>query len=151
MKFRFLLAGVLLAAGAVAAAAPATTPVVQVERPWIRWLPANLPVAGYATIVNHGGTALRLVGASSPDYASVMLMQSRLAAGNSSMAPVSHLNVPAHGDAQFAPSDYHIMLSHATQPIEPGDKVLITLRFAGDQSVQAEFPVLPATATGPAG
>ncbi|HEX7325351.1 MAG TPA: copper chaperone PCu(A)C [Rhodanobacteraceae bacterium] len=151
MKSRFLLVGVLLVAGAVAAAAPATTRVVQVKQPWIRWLPANLPVAGYATIINHGGTALRLVGASSADYGSVMLMQSRLSAGNSSMVPVSHLNVPAHGDVQFAPGNYHIMLSHATQPIEPGDKVPITLRFAGGRSVQAEFPVLPATATGPAG
>ena len=42
--FRATLCACLVAASGIAAAA---TPTVRVEHAWIRWLPANLPAAGY--------------------------------------------------------------------------------------------------------
>ncbi|MGH8212774.1 MAG: copper chaperone PCu(A)C, partial [Rhodanobacteraceae bacterium] len=91
-KFAALAA---LAFCAAAAAAPA--PSLKAEHGWVRWLPANLPAAGYATIVNDGDGVQRLTGASSPDYGSVMLHRSRLAEGDSTMEMVEHLDIPAHG------------------------------------------------------
>jgi copper(I)-binding protein len=137
----------LLAASAIAATA--ATPTVRVEHAWIRWLPANLPVAGYATIVNDGDGVARLTEVGSPDYASVMLHRSRLAQGDSTMEMVDHLDIPAHGSVKLAPGGYHLMLSHATHPVKPGDKVPMRLRFADGSVLQVDFSVRPANASGP--
>ena len=149
MKFRVLIGAAMLALSATAlAAAPASLPV-QVEHAWIRWLPAKLPAAGYAVISNEGDDTLRLTGASSPDYGMVMLHHSRLAQGDSTMEMVDHLDIPAHGSAKLAPGGYHLMLSQPTHAIKPGDHVKMTLEFAGGAKLQADFPVLPANASGP--
>src|SRR5882757_10646703 len=44
---------------------------LKVEDAWIRWLPANLPGAGYMTLTNMGMTERVLLGASSPDYGDI--------------------------------------------------------------------------------
>lgn len=134
---------------AVSITTMSATPSVRVEHAWIRWLPANLPAAGYATIVNDGDSLQRLTGASSPDYGSVMLHRSRLAQGDSTMEMVDHLDIPAHGSAKLAPGGYHLMLSRATHPLKPGDKVPMRLRFADGSVLQVDFSVLPANASGP--
>lgn len=144
--FRATVGACLLAASVAAMSA---TSSVHVEHAWIRWLPANLPAAGYATIVNDGDSLQRLTGASSPDYGSVMLHRSRLAQGDSTMEMVDHLDIPAHGSAKLAPGGYHLMLSRATHPLKPGDKVPMRLRFADGSVIQVDFSVLPANASGP--
>jgi copper(I)-binding protein len=146
--FRTMVAACLFAASVAAMSA---TPPVHVEHAWIRWLPANLPAAGYATIVNDSDGVQRLAGASSPDYGSVMLHRSRLAQGDSTMERVEHLDIPAHASVKLAPGGYHLMLSHATRPLKPGDKVPIELRFADGSVLQVDFSVLPANAVGPSG
>ena len=142
MKLRALIGMLMLAFATAAAAAPAP-PTVRVEQPWIRWLPANLPAAGYAQIINDRDTTVRLVGTSSPDYGMVMLHHSRLAEGDSTMERVSHLDIPAHGSLKLKPGGYHLMLIHSTRAIKPGDHVKVTLKFAGGTTLQADFPVLP--------
>jgi copper(I)-binding protein len=145
--FHAALCACLLAASGIAALA--ATPTVRVEQAWIRWLPANLPAAGYATIVNDGDGVARLTEVSSPDYGSVMLHRSRLAQGDSTMEMVEHLDIPAHGSVKLAPGGYHLMLSHVTRPLKPGDKVPMRLRFADGSVLQVDFSVLPANALGP--
>ncbi len=149
MKLAPCLVALLLAAPGprlLAAAAPAN---VRVEHAWIRWLPAGLPNAGYAVIVNPGDTATQLTGVSTPAFADAMLMRSRLDQDDSSMVAVTHIDVPARGSATLAPGGYHIMLSHATRPIKPGDKVPLTLHFGTGSALQVVFSVLPANASGP--
>lgn len=146
MKFPVLIGAAMLAVGA--AAVPTGLPV-QVEHPWIRWLPARLPAAGYAVIRNTGDGTLRFTGASSPDYGMVMLHHSRLAQGDSTMERVDHLDIPPHGSVKLAPGGYHLMLSQPTRAIEPGNHVKVTLEFAGGETLQADFPVRPANASGP--
>ena len=36
---------------------------IEVSAAWIRWLPAGLPAAGYATLVNTGDTPVSLISA----------------------------------------------------------------------------------------
>ncbi|MGN6789889.1 MAG: copper chaperone PCu(A)C, partial [Rhodanobacteraceae bacterium] len=96
-----------------------------------------------------GDGSVRLTGASSPDYGMVMLHHSRLAHGDSTMEMVDHLDIPAHGSVTFAPGGYHLMLSQPTRKIEPGDRVKVTLEFAGGEKLQADFSVRPANASGP--
>jgi copper(I)-binding protein len=138
-----------LLAAMAASAAPSAPANVRVEHAWIRWLPANLPAAGYATIVNDGDGVQRLTGVSSADYGSVMLHRSRLAQGDSTMEMVDHLDIPAHGSVKLAPGGYHLMLMHAKHPVKPGDKVPIDLHFADGSTLQVDFSVRPANASGP--
>jgi copper(I)-binding protein len=147
--FRATLCTCLLVLAVSGTAATATTPTLHVEHAWIRWLPADLPAAGYATIVNDGNGVARLTEASSPDYGLVMLHRSRLAQGDSTMEMVDHLDIPAHGSVELAPGGYHLMLSHAAHPVKPGDKVPMRLRFADGSVLQVDFSVLPANAAGP--
>lgn len=152
MMTRRWLAGLTFTLATLAPAAFAASPAgVHVERAWIRWLPANLPVAGYAVIVNDSDAGLSLTGASSPAYRMVMLHHSRLAHSDSTMEMVASLDIPAHGRVTLAPGAYHLMLSGATRAIKPGDKVQVTLEFAGGETLQADFSVLPANSTGPSG
>ncbi len=144
--FRATFSACLLAASFAAVSA---APSVRIGHAWIRWLPANLPAGGYATIGNDGEGVQRLTGVSSPDYASVMLHRSRLAQGDSTMEMVEHLDIPAHGSVKLAPGGYHLVLSHATHPLKPGDRVPVRLRFADGSVLQVDFPVLPANASGP--
>lgn len=151
IALRVLLACTVLAIGVPAlAATPASPEGVRVEHAWIRWLPASLPAAGYAEIVNDSDATVRIAGVSSPAYGMVMLHHSRLAHGDSTMEMVDHLDIPAHGRVKLAPGGYHLMLMHAKRPIKPGDKVPMTLEFADGAKLQADFPVLPANASGPA-
>lgn len=147
---KLLRATMCLCLVATSGIALAAMPGVHVEQPWIRWLPANLPVAGYAQIVNDGDATLRLTGASSPAYADVMLMRSRLAEGDSAMVMIQHLDIPAHASVKLAPGGYHLMLSHAEHPVKPGDKLPMILHFANGANLQVDFSVLPANAVGPA-
>ncbi len=132
----------------VAVAAPAAS-TLRVEHPWIRWLPAKLPAAAYVVIANDGDTPARLTGASSPDYGKVMLHRSQSVGGVDRMTAVSGLDIPAHGSAALAPGGYHLMLMQPVHAVEPGDKVKLTLQFAGGAKLKVEFPVLPANASGP--
>jgi copper(I)-binding protein len=151
MTRRTLLAGAILAlATATAGAAAPAPPGVRVEHAWIRWLPAGLPSAGYAVIVNDGDATVRITGARSADYGMVMLHRSMLAHSDSRMEMVEQLDIPAHGSVKLAPGGYHLMLMHAKRAIKPGDKVPMTLEFADGATLQADFSVLPANASGPA-
>jgi copper(I)-binding protein len=145
-----LLACVLLAAaGAAFAAAPAPAGV-KVEHAWIRWLSVSLPSTGYAVIVNGSDATVRLTGARSADYGTAMLHRSLLANSDSRMVMVDALDIPAHGSVKLAPGDYHLMLTHPTRALKPGDTVPVTLHFAGGGELQVNFSVLPANSTGPA-
>ena len=137
-----LLAG-LLCAGAVHAT---EAEHVHASGAWIRVLPGNLPAGGYVTLRNDGDQPAALEGASSPDYASVMLHQSSTDTGMGRMRMVDRLDVPAHGQVALSPGGYHLMLMDATQPVQPGQTVRITLRFADGSTLATDFVAKPANA-----
>lgn len=143
----FLASACLLLARGTFAATPA--PAISVEHGWVRWLPANLPAAGYATIRNDGDTPVKFIAADSADYGMAMLHRSMQKNGKDTMEMVDALVIPAHGAVKLVPGGYHLMLMDPKHPIQPGDAVRLTLHFAGGQTVQATWPVRPANATGP--
>lgn len=121
---------------------------VQARDAWIRWLPGNIPSAAYLTLVNSGTAPQVLVGAASPDFAQVSFHQTRTINGISEMSPVSDLRIDPQHSLQFAPGGYHIMLMQALRDLHPGDRVSITLRFAGGKSLPVLFEVRSAGAEG---
>ncbi len=137
-----LVALLLLSMANAAIAAP------KVGKPWIRWLPGDLPAAGYATIFNPGDKAIALTAAGCDAYAKVMLHRSFHENGMSHMKMVSSITIPAHGHVSLAPGGYHLMLMRAKHVIKPGDKLNIVLHFSDGSSQTVEFPVRPANASG---
>lgn len=122
------------------AARPAE-PDIEVKEAWIRWLPANVPGGGYMTVINTGSAARVLIGASSPDYGEIGMHQTRLRDGVNEMTPVASIELRPRIPVRFAEGGYHLMLLHPKRPLEPGDRVLITLRFARGPSVEVPFEV----------
>jgi periplasmic copper chaperone A len=114
---------------------------IVVSDAWIRWLPENLPAAGYVTLRNAGDQPVTLVGASSPEYGAVMFHESRNQKGIDRMVALQSVRIAPHCQVSFAPAGYHIMLMQPTKAINPGDRVSLTLRFADGQSLQIRFAV----------
>ena len=151
MKYKPSLALALLALATSAFALQLPTPPVHllVQDGWVRWLPASLPAAGYATIRNDSSKPVKLTGAESADYGMAMLHRSMQKDGQDVMERVNALSIPAHGTVQLAPGGYHLMLMHPKHPIKPGDSVQVSLHFDDGESLQETWPVRPANASGP--
>jgi copper(I)-binding protein len=112
---------------------------VQVRDAWVRWLPGDLPAGGYVTLTNTSDQSASLVAASSPDYAQVSLHRSLQVSGTSRMMPVQKITVAAHASLEFAGHGYHLMLEHPKKTLHPGDRVAVTLSFAGGSQVTVQF------------
>ncbi len=146
---RLVLKLAAVAALAVCGVAGATSASsVKIEHGWVRWLPANLPAAGYVVIRNDGDKSVKLVGADSPDYGMAMLHRSTQKNGSDSMEMVDAIGIPAHGSVQLAPGGYHLMLTDAKHAIKPGDTVHVSLHFDDGETLQVTWPVRPANSSG---
>ena len=114
---------------------------LNVSDAWMRAMPSGIPSGGYFTL--HNGTAkdVVLTGASSPGCGSLMLHQSEMTGGMSSMHHVDEVDVPAGGNIVFAPGGYHLMCMQATPAITPGGKVPATLIFKDGSKITVSFSV----------
>jgi copper(I)-binding protein len=147
-KYPLALGVLLLCAGWSAfPLSAANAPRVQIQDAWIRWLPADLPAGGYVVLVNMGDQPATLLGASSPDYATVSLHRSLNRNGTTQMTPVSQITIPAHSSLDFAATGYHLMLQQPRRPLNPGDHVTITLSFAGASALSVQFELRKADAS----
>jgi periplasmic copper chaperone A len=116
-------------------------PSVSVSNAWIRWLPADLPAAGYATLRNVSDRRATLIDVSTADYGATMFHASRNQRGVEQMVPIDSVRIEPHSQVSFAPEGLHIMLMRPKRAIQPGDHVLLTLRFADGQTLQVSFEV----------
>jgi hypothetical protein len=133
----FAIAASLGSQSAYAGAAPA----VSATNAWVRWLPNDLPAAGYVTLTNNGETPVDIVGMSSVDYGSVMLHQSVSNGSTEKMVMVERATVPAHGKLPIAPGGYHFMLEQPVHKIVPGSTVHLKLKFSNGQTLDTPFIV----------
>jgi copper(I)-binding protein len=139
--YKWLACAALLGLTGSASIAAVLTADVQAAQPWIRWLPANVPSAGYVTLINRGSEPHTLTSVASPDFGAASLHATRVHAGMSAMTPVHSILIAAHGSVQLAPGGYHIMLEQPLHPMHVGDQVPITLGFADGTSLQVSFEV----------
>jgi copper(I)-binding protein len=130
----------LFAVGAPAQAA-GNAQVIAVKNAWVRWLPNNLPAAGYVTLTNPSDKPIDLIGISSADYGSTMLHQTVSNGSTQKMEMVDKLTVPAHGQASIAPGGYHVMLEDPKHKIAPGDTVHLKLQFSDGEMLDTPFAV----------
>lgn len=130
---------VALAALIALVAVPACAADIEISNAWIRLLPAGVPAAGYFELRNAGKAPVRLIGATSPAFGSVMLHRSVEEKGRSTMLHLDEIDVPAQGRVVFTPGDYHLMLMQPTRALEPGGRVAVTFQFANGETAMSQF------------
>ncbi|MBN8779451.1 MULTISPECIES: copper chaperone PCu(A)C [unclassified Thiobacillus] len=121
---------------AQAAGSPAS-----VEHARIRWLPDDLPLAGYFDLTNTGPRPLTLTGASSTVFGDVMMHRTVHRGGETGMVPVHDMQVRPGQTLHFTPDGYHLMLMGRTRALAKGDVVPIRLTFSGGRSMDVMFAV----------
>lgn len=112
---------------------------------WLRLLPGNLPLAGYAHVTNNTGHTLTLIGASSPEFSDVQLHRSVVHDGMDEMLHIEAITIEAGKTLDFIPGGYHLMLFGRKHPLGAGQHVPVTLRFSDGTQYTAEFVVRGAT------
>jgi len=127
----------------------AATPV-KVEGPWARATPPGTKIGAAYMKITSGGTADRLVGASSPAAAKVELHVTEKKGDVMRMREVKAYDIPAKGGFELAPGGAHLMLVDLKAPLKEGAKVPITLRFekAGEVKVELQVRALGASGHG---
>jgi copper(I)-binding protein len=125
----------------------AATPV-KVDDAWARATAPGAKVgAGYMKITS-GGTADRLVGASSPAAAKVEMHVTEKKGDVMRMREVKAYDIPAKGSFELAPGGAHLMLVDLKAPLKEGAKVPMTLRFEKAGEVKVELQVRALGASG---
>jgi copper(I)-binding protein len=121
--------------------AHAGQPPVSISDARIRWLPGDLPMAGYFVITSHAPGPLRLIGASSPVFGHLMLHRSIEEAGVERMVHVDGVDLAPGESVAFAPGGYHLMLMHRTRALQVGEEVPVTLSFSDGQAIVVRFRI----------
>ncbi len=132
-----LVAAILLVWKATAST-PAT-PHLSVRDAYIP-VPASPDVAAvYLTIRNTGGQADALLSARTDAAPEAMMHRDN----GTTMIMLTSVPVPAHGQAEFARSDRHIMLDPLRRRLVQGDRVSLTLHFQRSADLTISVPVRP--------
>lgn len=97
--------------------------------------------AGYLVIENPCDRAVTLTAATSADFASVTLHESRIDDGTSHMRAVTQLALPPGGQLRFAPGSYHLMLMRPGRTLRTGDSVRVTFNLADGRMLGAQLAV----------
>ena len=135
---RVLFSVVILGMAMVACAGQ---PPVSVSDARIRWLPGDLPMAGYFVITSQASGPLRLVGAASPAFGGVMVHRSVEKDGMARMVHVDGVDLAPGQPVAFAPGGYHLMLMNRTRDLHTGEEVPVTLQFGDGQTLVVSFRV----------
>lgn len=133
---KFLL-GLLLATLSV----PGMAAELSVSHAWIRLLPGQLPLAGYARMVNRGKQPVTLIAASSPAFTAVQFHRSINRNGMDEMVHLKSLRIAAGQTLNFAPGGYHLMLMGRQHALQPGEEVAITFKYADGSHQTVHFVV----------
>ena len=122
----------LLAAPAWTAPAPKLYQFgpITIEQPIARATPPGAKTgAVYFTIENAGKDAERLLRASTPVAAGVVLHQMAQKGGMMTMRAVPSLEIGPGARLELGSSGYHLMLIDLKQPLKVGDRFPLTLTF----------------------
>lgn len=143
--FKHLLLVAALLSPACFAASEYQAGELSIAQPWSMELPPNAPtVAAYFVIHNSGLSADRLLGATTPIAGDAQLHQHVHANGLMKMQPVPGVDVPAGGNAVFAPMGYHVMLLGLKDKaaLMAGSSFPLTLHFEKSGEVTLQVDVL---------
>lgn len=142
MLARIALSSLLVLSTSAAFAADYQIGDLTISDPWSRALPPNAPAgAAYFTVSNHGQGQDRLVGAAS-DIAGKTELHAHIKSGEMMrMQKIDAVDIPAGGEATFAPGGNHVMLFGLKRPLRDGEQFPLTLEFEKAGKVRVEVPV----------
>lgn len=152
MLKRLVAAGLLVGSVTLASASEFKIGDLVLQDLWSRATPKGATTAvGYLKIENHGTTADRLIGGTSPiadkgiqPHEMTMdgtVMRMHLVAGGLTIEPGQTLTIE--------PNHYHLMFVELKAPLQKGDKVRAALQFERAGKVDVEFNVQAIGATTP--
>ena len=99
-------------------------------------------VGGYFTLANKGAAPDRLVGATSPDAASVEIHAIKVVGSNIKMLPLEKgLSLPGDTTLTLKPRGYHLILKEPRAGLAPGMSVSVTLAFETAGTLEIELPI----------
>jgi periplasmic copper chaperone A len=97
--------------------------------------------AAYFVIVNNGDEADTLIGASSDVASNTEMHETRIQNDVAEMVPIPRLDIPAHGQVEFKPQGYHVMLIGLNHDLNEGDTLKISLQFEKSGTITLDVPV----------
>jgi len=97
--------------------------------------------AAYFVMVNDGGAADALTGASADVAGTAELHETKIVNDVAQMVPVARVEVPAHSHVEFKPEGYHVMLMGLKHDLKEGDTIKLTLQFEKSGTVTLDVPV----------
>jgi periplasmic copper chaperone A len=116
-----------------------TAGALTISHPWARATAASAKAGAlYLTVANHGTEADRLLGVSTEVAGRCELHLSATTGDMMTMRMVENVELPAGGNATFAPQGAHVMLMGLKAPLKKGTSFPAVLRFekAGDVTVE---------------
>jgi copper(I)-binding protein len=114
-----------------------------IEKPYARATMPNQPAGGaYVTIENKGGTADKLISASSPVAKRVELHTMAMDGNVMKMREVPNIELKPASRLEMKPGQgYHLMLMGLQQPLKAGDRFPMTLVFEKAGKTELSFVV----------
>ena len=135
-------------ADAPAATETAAASSIALTDPWSRETAEGQNAGGaFMTIANTATAADRLTGGSTPVAGRVEIHTMMMEGDVMKMRQLADgLEVPAGGTVTLKPGSFHVMLMDLKQPLKAGEKVPLTLTFAGAGTLETQLEVRPAGA-----
>jgi copper(I)-binding protein len=97
--------------------------------------------AAYFMIVNKGGAADTLMGVASNVASTAEMHETQIVGDVAKMVPVARVDIPAHGQFEFKPEGYHVMLMGLSRELKAGDTISLTLQFAKSGAITLAVPI----------
>ena len=115
---------------------------ISVEKPWVREAPPHAETsAAYLTIQNNSAQEQTLLDISSPQFQKAEIHSTQLADGQVRMQQQDKVTIAPHGDLEFKPGAYHLMLIHPLHPLKEGDMVELRLQFNEVPRLTVQAPI----------
>lgn len=115
---------------------------VEIRDPWIKAADQGM-TAAFATVVNDGNEAVKIVSASAASAAKTVELHEMAEDSSGSMVmrkKPDGLTVKAGQSHDLDPGGDHLMFMDIASAIKPGDEVAITLTFADDSTLDFTAP-----------
>ncbi len=113
-----------------------------VHNAWVRWQPPSRPnSAAFMTIENTLTGDSTLTSVSSKLIEHIELHSMEHVDGIMTMRQINAIVIPANSEVELKPGGLHLMLFGFQKPLEPGEKIPLTLNFQDGSSVEVEAVV----------
>jgi copper(I)-binding protein len=109
---------------------------------WVSEAPPHAEVnAAYLTLHNPDAHAHILENVSSPQFQSAEIHATHVTNGQVRMQRMNSVVIAAHGDLEFKPGEYHLMLIQPLHPPKLGDTIVLKLTFKDVSAITVRAPV----------